>query len=145
MENFSDITMQQKMEKELNNRFNQPWPKLDRGSKLNRLCLHIKKIKIDKDLDDNDEKKLKTLLIRVLDSGGLNKISEIEYSIEKAEIIILKNLIYNNESNSFTYNTKKKKKSETSKSKSNIDRHFTRSKDNHKLHQKSSPKESSSD
>ena len=140
-----DNTMQQKMEEELNKRFNQPWTKLDRGSKLNRLCLHIKKIKIEKDLDDNDEKKLKTLLIRVLDSGGLNKISEIEYSIDNAEIIALKNLIYTEENKSFTYNTKKKKKTEVSKSKSNIDRHFTRSKDNRKVDQKSSAKDNSSD
>lgn len=138
-------TMQQKMEEELNKRFNQPWSKLDRGSRLNRLCLHIKKIKIEKNLDDNSEKKLKTLLIRILDSGGLSKISEIEYSVETAEIIILKNLVYDEDTKTFTYNTKKKKKVETSKSKSNIDRHFTRSKDNRKDTQKSSPKDNSSD
>jgi len=125
----SQINMQELMENELANRFNRPWTKLDPGSKTNRLCLYIKKIKIEKELDDESELKFKTLLVRVLTAGGLNKISEIEYSPDTAEIIKIKNLIYCEETKSFSFQTKKKKKTETSKSKSNIDRHFNKSKE----------------
>ncbi len=125
-----DVNMNDLMEEELKNRFNHPWSKLDRGSKLNRIHFFIKKEKINKNLNDKQEIKLKELLLRVFDSNGLNKNSEIEYSIEEAEIISIKELCYDDDSKAYTYILKKKKKQETSKSKSNIDRHFNKSKEN---------------
>ena len=122
------VNMSDLMEEELKNRFNHPWSKLDRGSKLNRIHFFIKKEKINKNLNDKQEIKLKELLLRIFDSNGLNKNSEIEYSIEEAEIITIKELCYDDNSKAYTYFFKKKKKQETSKSKSNIDRHFNKSK-----------------
>ena len=126
----TDVNMCDLMEEELKNRFNRPWSKLDRGSKLNRIHFFIKKEKINNNLNDKQEIKLKELLLRVFESNGLNKNSEIEYSTEEAEIISIKELCYDNNSKIYTYILKKKKKQVTSKSKSNIDRHFNKSKEN---------------
>jgi hypothetical protein len=123
-------TMEELMKKELDTRFNHPWSKLDKGAKINRLHLFIKNEKIDKSLDDNQEQQLKTLIFRIFDLGGLNKISEIDYCQETKKIIEIKNLIYDEEEDTYSFRTIKKKKTEVSKSKSNIDRHFSRSKEN---------------
>ena len=82
-----DVNMNDLMEEELQNRFNHPWSKLDRGSKLNRIHFFIKKEKVTNNLNDKQELKLKELLLRVFGSNDFNKNSEIEYSIEDAEII----------------------------------------------------------
>tara|TARA_Y100001958_G_C21167731_1_gene500163 strand:+ start:814 stop:1206 length:393 start_codon:yes stop_codon:yes gene_type:complete len=120
------------MDEELKNRFNHPWIRLDRGSKLNRIILFVKNEKVDKSLDDKQENKLKELLIRILDSNGLNKSSEIDYCSNEAKIISIKELVYNSDTKTYSYILKKKKKTEVSKSKSNIDRHFNKSKDKKK-------------
>ena len=130
MEQISNETkMNQLIQKELEERFKKPWSKLDKGTKLNRIHLFIKKEKINKELDDNQEKKLKILLINRFESGGLNKLSDITYCDNKTEITEIKNLVYDEESEKYSFiSVAKKKKSEGSKSKSNIDRHFSRSK-----------------
>ena len=53
------------IEKEKEERFRTTWSKLDKGSKLNRIHLFIKKEKIEKELDDNQEKQMKTLLLNL--------------------------------------------------------------------------------
>tara|TARA_B100000575_G_C23129842_1_gene655225 strand:- start:2432 stop:2836 length:405 start_codon:yes stop_codon:yes gene_type:complete len=123
-------TMEELMNKELENRFNRSWSKLDKGAKMNRIHLYIKNEKIEKSLDDNQEQQLKTLLVRIFNSGGLNKLSEIDYCQETKKIIEIKNLTYDEEEETYSFRTIKKKKTEVSKSKSNIDRHFSRSKEN---------------
>ena len=129
MENTS---LSKLMEEELKNRFNKPWIKLDKGSKLNRIHLFIKKEKIKNELNDKQELKLKELLLKLIESNCLNKNSEIEYSEEEAEILNIKELKYDNDSKIYSYSIKKKKKPEVSRSKSNIDRHFNKSKENKK-------------
>ena len=47
---------------ERTSRFKKPWPKLDKGSKLNRLSLFVKMEKTNRDLSDEEEKKLKICL-----------------------------------------------------------------------------------
>ena len=130
VENDEKEEINKLMEKELQNRYNHPWSKLDRGAKINRLHLFIKNEKIEKDLDDNQEKQLKLLIFRIFEAKGLNKASEINYCQETKKITEIRNLIYNEEDGTYLLNTIKKKKTEVSKSKSNIDRHFSRSKEN---------------
>ena len=111
------------------NRFKNPWSKLDKGTKLNRLHLFIKKEKIDNKLNDKQENHLKTLLITLLETGGINKVSEIDYSIDDTEIKGIKNLKFDGNLKFYSFVSPVKKKKEISKSKSNIDRHFSRSKE----------------
>lgn len=118
------------VEKEKDNRFQKSWTKLDKGSKLNRLSLFIEKECEDKDLSEDGKKKLKKLLFHVCENGSLNKVNDVEYSDETYEIISIKNLIYDEDKKSYSFNLPKKVVKPTAKSKSKIDRHFSRSKEN---------------
>lgn len=118
------------VEKEKNNRFQKSWTKLDKGSKLNRLSLFIEKECEDKDLSEDGKKKLKKLLFHVCENGSLNKVNDVEYSDEIYEIVSIKNLIYDEDKKSYSFNLPKKVVKPTAKSKSKIDRHFSRSKEN---------------
>lgn len=122
------------IDQEKDNRFKLPWLKLDKGSKLNRLHLFIKKEKIRLELDDNEEKQLKNLVLNLFNSSSLNKSSEIDYCQEEYEIKSIKNLNYDIKSRKFNYSVEKKKKYENggTKSKTNIEKHFSRSKENKK-------------
>lgn len=118
------------VEKEKDNRFQKSWTKLDKGSKLNRLSLFIEKETEDKELSEDSKKKLKKLLFHVCEYGSLNKVNDVEYSDETYEIISIKNLIYDEDKKSYSFNLPKKVLKPTAKSKSKIDRHFSRSKEN---------------
>ena len=97
------------VEKEKNNRFQKLWTKLDKGSKLNRLKLFIS------------------------GQSEINELNEgVEYSDETYYILSIKNLKYNKEKKTYSLDLPKKTIKPTTKSKSNIDRHFSRSKDNKK-------------
>ena len=118
------------IDKEKNNRFVNSWLKLDKGSKLNRIHLFIKKEKIRLELNDTEEKQLKNLVLNLFNSGSLNKSSEVEYCQEVYEIMCIKSLIFDEENRKFSYSIQKKKKytSGGSKSKTNVEKHFSRSK-----------------
>ena len=120
------------VEKEKNDRFQKPWTKLDKGSKLNRLTLFIESEVSDKELSEDSQKKLKKLLFHVCENGSLNKVNDVEYSEETYEIVSIKNLIYDENKKSYSFNLPKKVVKPTAKSKSKIDRHFSRSKENKK-------------
>ena len=118
------------IEKEKEERFRKTWSKLDKGSKLNRIHLFIKTEKINKELNDSQEKQLKILLLRIFESGGLNKTADVDYSQETYQIETIKNLNFNEETNKYDFVSQvKKKKTEGGKSKSNVERHFNRSKE----------------
>jgi len=118
------------VEKEKKDRFQKLWTKLDKGSKLNRLTLFIENESVEKNLDEDGKKKLKKLLFHVCDNGSLNKVNDVEYSDETYEIISIKNLIYDENKKTYSFNLPKKVLKPTAKSKSKIDRHFSRSKEN---------------
>ena len=120
------------VEKEKDNRFQKSWAKLDKGSKLNRLSLFILSEAETKSLDEEGKKKLKKLLFHVCENGSLNKSGDIEYSNETYHILSIKNLKYDEENKNYSFDLPKKTIKPTTKSKSNIDRHFSRSKENKK-------------
>jgi hypothetical protein len=92
-------------------RFKNTWVKLDKGSKLNRIHLFIKKEKIDKELDDSQEKQLKSLLLNLFNSGSLNKSANVEYCQENFEIINIKTIIFDEDTLKYeVLATEKKKK-----------------------------------
>jgi hypothetical protein len=115
------------IEKEKEERFRTTWSKLDKGSKLNRIHLFIKKEKIEKELDDNQEKQIKTLLLNLFNSGSLNKSSNVEYCQETYEILNIKNFIFDEDTRKYEIIAQVKKRKTEGKSKSNIERHFNRS------------------
>ena len=119
-----------KLESEKENRFKKPWSKLEKGNKLNRLNLYIEDEISEKELSEECGKKLKKLLHTIFEKGILSKSSEIEYCNETFKILSIKNLVYDENKNEYNFNLPKKVVKPTSKSKSKIDRHFSRSKEN---------------
>ena len=125
---MDDLLKKLEAEKEL--RFKKPWAKLEKGNKLNRLNIYIQDETKEKELNEDTSKKLKKLLHTIFEKGILSKSSEIEYCNETCKIISIKNLVYDEDKNEYNFNLPKKVVKPTSKSKSKIDRHFSRSKEN---------------
>jgi len=119
-----------KLESEKEERFKKPWVKLEKGNKLNRLNLYIDDEISEKELNEDTIKKLKKLLNSIFEKGILSKSSEIEYCNETCKILNIKNLVYDEDKNEYNFNLPKKVVKPTTKSKSKIDRHFSRSKEN---------------
>lgn len=119
-----------KLEEEKELRFKKTWSKLEKGNKLNRLNIYIQDEKYCKELDEDTVKKLKKLLNTIFEKGILFKSSEIEYCIETCKILNIKNLVYDEDKKEYNFNLPKKTVKPTTKSKSKIDRHFSRSKEN---------------
>ncbi len=116
--------------KEKNARFKKSWTKLDKGSKLNRILIFIQEEKEKHDLNETQTKQLKKLLFLQCENGNLNKVNDVEYSNETYHIITIKNLEFNEQKKIYSFNIPTKQTKPVSKSKSNIDRHFSRSKEN---------------
>ena len=112
---------------ERDSRFKKPWPKLDKGSKLNRLSLFVKMEKTERDLSDEEEKKLKILVTQLCETGALNKSGNVTYADEK--ICELKGLDYDEDTREYSFKREEKKSKPSQKSKGNIERHFSRSKE----------------
>ena len=119
-----------RLESEKEERFKKPWAKLEKGNKLNRLNLYIEDEISEKELNEDTIKKLKKLLNSIFEKGILSKSSEIEYCNETCKILNIKNLVYDEDKNEYNFNLHKKVVKPTTKSKSKIDRHFSRSKEN---------------
>ena len=119
-----------RLESEKEERFKKPWAKLEKGNKLNRLNLYIEQETKEKELNEDTIKKLKKLLHTIFEKGILSKSSEIEYCNETCKILNIKNLVYDEGKNEYNFNLPKKTLKPTTKSKSKIDRHFSRSKEN---------------
>ena len=125
---MDDLLKKLEAEKEL--RFKRPWAKLEKGNKLNRLNLYIENEITEKELNEDSSKKLKKLLYTIFEKGILFKSSEIDYCNETCKILNIKNLVYDEDKNEYNFNLPKKVVKPTTKSKSKIDRHFSRSKEN---------------
>lgn len=120
------------VESEKDNRFLKKWTKLEKRDKLNRLELFISDEVEKNSLDEKQKEALEVLLIGLFKKNNLSKCIDIEYCNKDAKIISIKNLIYNPDDKTYTFNIPKKIVKPVSKSKSNIDRHFSRSKENKK-------------
>jgi len=113
-------------------RFNKSWSKLERGTKLNRLNGFIEREKITNELDEKQYIQLQRLLTGLFEKSVFSKSSEIEYCETKTEITSIVNLQYDMSTKSYSFKQPKKLVKTSAKSKSNIDRHFSRSKGNKK-------------
>ena len=121
-----------KLEDEQKNRFKKPWSKLDKGSKLECLNLFIDNEINKNNLNEFKSELFKKLILNLHDTNSLNKTCDINYCEESCTISNIKNLVYNEKDKTYLYKQPKKKIKISSKSKSNIERHFNRSKDNKK-------------
>ena len=110
-------------------RFQHPWSKLDKGSKLNRLSLFTKMEKLTRELSDTQEQGLKIQVTQLFSCGHLNRNTDVDYNKEEMKITSIINLSYDTDTKTYTFvkPVVKKSKSKTSSSKSRIERHFSRS------------------
>jgi len=120
------------IDSEKQTRFTKSWAKLERGNKLNRMNEFIESEKEKRELNDDEYKQLQQLLIGLFNKAAFSKSSEIDYCDKETKIISIVNLKYDTETKKYFFNLPKKLVKPTPKSKSNIDRHFSRSKDNKK-------------
>jgi len=120
------------IETEKEARFTKSWSKLERGNKLNRLNEFIESEKEKNELNDEEHQKLQGLLTGLFEKSVFSKSSEVEYSEQESKIISITNLTYNEEQKTYSFDLPKKLVKPSQKSKSKIDRHFTRSKENKK-------------
>jgi len=113
-------------------RFNKSWSKLERGNKLNRLHGFIELEKETNELNDDQYNQLHKLLTGLFDKSVFSKSSEIDYCEKETKITSIVNLKYDTENKTYSFKQPKKVVKTSAKSKSKIDRHFSRSKDNKK-------------
>ena len=118
----------EKIEKEKKNRFKNSWIKLDKGSKFNRLQIFIDGEQDKNNLNDNETNKLQKLLFHLCENDSLNKTMDVDYDQNTGIVNFIKNLKYNEDKKYYSYDLPKKTIKSPSKSKSNIDRHFSKSK-----------------
>ena len=116
-------------EKELQKaRCQKPWNKLDKGIKLNRLLIFIKQESASKSLTDSQEKQLKTLLFHLCENNGLSKSNHVAYNPETMEIESISLIDYNETTHKYSVKKTVYKSKGISKSKSNIEKHLSRTK-----------------
>lgn len=100
--------------------FDKEWIKLEKGMKLNRINLFIKKQKEENGLNDTQTKSLKDILFKACNDGMLNKMSDVTYKDE--EIQSIRNLEFNEQTKKYKLKTSSSKHRVNVKSRSNIDR-----------------------
>lgn len=111
-------------------RFQHPWSKLDKGSKLNRLSLYTKMEKVTHDLSDTQEQALKIQVTQLFSCGHLNRNTDVDYNTDEMKITKITNLSFDTDSKKYTFVkpiVKKSKSKSSGSSKSRIERHFSRS------------------
>ena len=119
----TDEKIKKLLNKEKKNYYNQNWNKLDNGMKINRIKLFVTSEKDKNSLNDTQTENLKKLLINACTSGKLNKSSDIVYNKEEGLIENIKILKYSEEKKEYKLHfNENKKKTTSTKSKSNIER-----------------------
>lgn len=103
-------------------RFRQPWNKLEKGVKMNRILVFVTQESIDKCLSDTLSKDLKHILFNACDRGLFNKISDVTYNSELGIIESFKCLEFNESTRKYKIITNTTKHRSVSKSRSNIER-----------------------
>ena len=100
--------------------FDREWIKLEKGMKLNRINLFIKKQKEENGLNDTQTKSLKDILFKACNDGMLNKMCDVSYKEEGIQSI--RNLEFNEQTKKYKLKTSSSKHRVNVKSRSNIDR-----------------------
>jgi hypothetical protein len=90
------------LEDEKNNNVNEPWCKLNKTVKTKKLLEYVEKYKIDKCLDDEEEKLLTTFLKDCLDRKKLLRVKDVIYDKTNGSIKEIPALAYTKINKHFT-------------------------------------------
>ena len=116
-------TMNNLLDNEINNIFNRPWNKLEKGLRINRVNIYIEDVLKEKyTLGVVELVKLKKQLTNCLSKGGLSKNTEVNYDKDTGKIKDIRILLYSEEKRQFTLKLETKKVKSTSRSKSNVEK-----------------------
>ena len=116
-------TMNNLLDNEINNIFNRPWNKLEKGLRINRVNIYIDDVLKEKHTMGVVEiVKLKKLLTSALSKGILSKNTEVNYDKEMGKIKDIRILQCDEEKRQFTLKIETKKAKSTSRSKSNVEK-----------------------
>lgn len=105
------------LEKELKANINKPWTKLGKGAKLKKINEYINSYSIEKELDEDQKKKLKRYLLSCLERKKLQKTKDVVYCTKKNQILSIPALSYNESSRKFTLRKNEKKTPKTNNTK----------------------------
>tara|TARA_Y100000817_G_scaffold313976_1_gene311419 strand:+ start:5686 stop:6210 length:525 start_codon:yes stop_codon:yes gene_type:complete len=120
----SEEDIQNLLLKEQKEVYKQPWNKLDNGMKINRLKDFIEKEVKARSLKSDQENELRTLLMNACNSNKLTKNTDVNYDKDNSRVLSIKPLKFNEETKKYTMEIVEtiKNKSNSTKSKSNLDR-----------------------
>ena len=116
-------TMNNLLDNEINNIFNRPWNKLEKGLRINRVNIYIEDVLKEKyTMGVVELVKLKKLLTNCLSKGGLSKNTEVNYDKDTGKIKDIRILLYDEGKRQFSLKIETKKVKSTSRSKSNVEK-----------------------
>lgn len=78
------------------------WNKLNKITKKNKLYYYAEIYAAENKYNANDLKMLKMFFLKTLEKGKLNKIKEVQYDINKQEILSIPGLFFNQTTKNFT-------------------------------------------
>lgn len=78
------------------------WNKLNKITKKNKLYEYAEKYALEHKYNAGELKMLKMFFLKTLDKGKLNKIREVQYDVDKQEIITVPGLFFNQTTKNFT-------------------------------------------
>ncbi len=81
---------------------NPTWNKLNKITKKNKLYYYAEIYAMENKYNANDLKMLKMFFLKTLEKGKLNKIKEVQYDINKQEVLSIPGLFFNQTTKNFT-------------------------------------------
>jgi len=88
--------------KKSNNSSVPTWNKLSKITKKNKLYDYAEKYALENKYNANDLKMLKMFFLKTLEKGKLNKIREVQYDLDKQQVVTVPGLFFNQTTKNFT-------------------------------------------
>ena len=105
--NISNIEDFLNKEREHNQK--QPWSKLGEGSKLKKISEFVDDYGIKNSLNDAEKKQLNRYLKKCMERKKLQRVKDVQYSIDTGKIISIPGLLFNDKRKKFTLKNMDKK------------------------------------
>lgn len=105
--NISNIEDFLNKEREHNQK--QPWSKLGEGSKLKKISEYVDDYGVKNNLNDAEKRQLNKYLKKCMERKKLQRVKDVQYSIDTGKIISIPGLLFNKKNNKFTLKNMDKK------------------------------------
>lgn len=105
--NISNIEDFLNKEREHNQK--QPWSKLGEGSKLKKISEFVDDYGVKNSLSETEKKQLNRYLKKCMERKKLQRVKDVQYSIDTGKIISIPGLLFNKKNNKFTLKNMDKK------------------------------------